>query len=172
MYISWWSLPYFSFVFQCLIFFFFFFLLQTLFIQPYSNVGLKSFSRSYLIIPFVTTLRAVGQLMQSVPALTRRQTKTQRTHACGVIYTHALTMRTTHLLLRSRSHICSVLNIQSLTHVSSYQSDAVRVWCKMLLSCDFIISEKEWKSSNLIYIHTMYTLYYNKYLWCYRSDVI
>lgn len=122
VYISWWSLPYVSFVFQCLIFIF---LLQTLFIQPYSNVGLKSFSRSYLIIQFV--LFSMG--CRSTHAIctcshmqadkdtvdTHLQTYLQ-IHAHSYSYTHAMTMRNTHLLLRSQSHICSVFKIQSLTH--------------------------------------------------------
>ena len=47
-------------------------------------------------------------------------------------------------LLGVQRHERSAFTTQ-ITHSFNYQSDAIHVWCKMLLSCDFIISMKEWR---------------------------
>lgn len=90
----------------------FFFLLQSLFIQPYSNVGLQSFSCSYSVCYNSTgcrSLRAVcTPFSHADPVHTHVTAHTYN-------YTHAVTMRKTHFILRSKSHICLAFNVQSLT---------------------------------------------------------
>lgn len=90
-------------------------MVQTLSIQPYSNVGLKSFSRSYLIIQFVTPQQVVGQFMLSAPALTYRLTKTHtytyrifvHIHAHSYSYARAMTMKNTFHPKKSIAYLLS-----------------------------------------------------------------
>lgn len=79
----------------CFLVFVFFFSCSLYTLQPYSNLGLQSFSRSYLIIQFVTTLQAVGQFMQSAPALTHGADK-------DALHTNLWTRTCRHVQIHSR----------------------------------------------------------------------
>lgn len=114
--------------------------------------------------------------MQSAPALTHRPTKTRCADACADLLTqpcthilksntHAMTMRKTHFLLRSQSHICSTVNTLSLTCSATKVMQSV-CGVRCCYPVIFIISKKEWKTSNLIYIHNIYLyIYLYIYIW-------
>lgn len=172
-------MPYFfffvCFILQCLIcifFFIFYFLLQSLFIQPYSNVGLQSFSCSYLFSLLLLCRLSVRSCNLLLLSRTGRQTKARCVDACADSFTqtvhththilksntHAMTMRKTHFLLRSQSHICSTVNTQSLTCSATKVMQSV-CGVRCCYSVIFIISKKEWKTSNLIFIYIYLYLY-------------
>lgn len=159
MYFPWQSLPYRLF-FLNNFFHFIFFAGIFIVLQPYSNLSFffQSFSgRRLAVVQFPRRL-SVGSRSLSLStdaerergrALARSLTRARTQTHTHMLYTHLQTAVREHTFpgLLSFFSPLFVFNLQSLFLSFSYQSDAIHVWCKMLLSCDFlvffiIISEK------------------------------